>query len=128
MLFEEVRFRNETELMQADHPVLTDYFITLSKEMEYLNRKNQVKGVLSLYPVSQRVRRFEVLPFYVFSSTRTSYASIKLVEEVFSEFYLKTEVLPVINPIHSSYIERFTELPNHLVKKFITRGAVLYGN
>ena len=128
MLFEEVKYRNKKEFIESQDHLLTDYFLQLSDELKYLESKRQLKGVLSLYPQRSRKTEFEVLPFYTFSTNRTSYASLKLVEDVFANFYLQTDILPIVNPIHHSYIKNYKDLPRHLVRKFLDRGALLYAN
>lgn len=127
-LFEEVRYRGEDEFLQSQDPILTDYFIWLSRELRSLQDKQQVRGILSLFPLKPRKTKFEVLPFYAFSTNRTAYATLVNLEDVFANFYIKTDIFPVINSIHHSYIENYKELPHPLVRKFFQRGALLYDN
>ena len=126
MIFELVKYRDEDEFPYDQHPDLSDHFMLLKQSFRQLEEKPQVRGIISLFPPESRKTGIEVLPFYSFSSNRTGYAALKLLEEVFAEFYLKTEILPVINTMHCKFIRQYRELPVHIVRRFQERGAILY--
>ena len=128
MIFELVKYKLEEELPFNQHPALSDHFMRLKQSFRQFEDKPQVKGIISLFPVKPRKIKMEVLPFYSFSSNKTGYAALKLLEDVFAEFYLQTEILPVINPMHFTYIKKYKNLPLHIVRKFQNRGAVLYAS
>lgn len=128
MLFDLVRYKNRNELPFEQYPALSDYFTILNEAFIQFEVKPQIKGIVSLYPTRPRKTKMDILPFYSFSTNRTGYAALKQLENVFAEFYLQTEILPVINPIHASYLDKYKELPLHIVRKFQKRGVILYGN
>jgi len=128
MLFELVKYQRRDEFPFNQHPILSDHFMMLHKSFLQFEKKPQIRGIISLFPFKPRKTKLEVLPFYSFSTNKTGYAALKLLEDVFAEFYLKTEILPVINPMHFTYIENYKKLPMHIVRKFQKRGAVLYAS
>lgn len=61
----------------------------------------------------------------VFHSHQTPYAAIDALAPPLAEFFMQTEVLPVLEPIFARYKDRLEELAPSLYRQFADRGILI---
>ena len=60
-----------------------------------------------------------------FHSHQTPYAAIDALAPPLAEFFMQTEILPVLEPIFTRYKERIEELSPSLYRQFADRGILI---
>ena len=60
-----------------------------------------------------------------FDTHQTPYAAIDALAPPLAEFFMQTEILPVLDPIFSRYKDRLEELSPVLYRKFAERGILI---
>jgi len=132
-----VRYSTRDEFPRREYPRLTDHFLALSDEFEKKKRNKTIKKIVVIYPKIRRTRygqsplKKEGIPseieFPVFCSNRTIYATIKEVAPIFTKFYMKTSIFPIVSPYPMKIMEYFNDMmPEPVVESFRTRGALIY--
>lgn len=122
-----LKYSERDQFPSDSHPVITDYFYCLGNQFIKLDHPKNVVGIVGIYPRREPRRPIESLSFFSFSTSRTAYAALRNLEEVFAEFYLQTGVLPYINPLSQRYFEKPKELSQSLLNVFARNGALIYG-
>lgn len=122
-----LKYPERAQFPTDSHPIITDYFYSLGNQFIEPGLSKSVVGVVGVYPRREPRRAVESLSFFAFSTSRTAYAALRDLEEVFAEFYLQTGVLPFINPLSKRYYEKPHEMPQSLLKVFARNGALIYG-
>lgn len=122
-----IKYKDPYKFPFDQNPVSSDYLLTLVNEIGDKKPPTTIKEIVSLFPKREPKYQLTVLPFFVFCTNRTIYSALKDVEEVFTEFYLRTGVLPNIRPLASFYLRHPKDLPLGLLADFNRRGGVVYG-
>jgi hypothetical protein len=60
-----------------------------------------------------------------FHSHQTPYAAIDALAPPLAEFFMQTEILPVLDPIFARFKERIEELSPVLYRQFAQRGILI---
>lgn len=60
-----------------------------------------------------------------FHSHQTPYAAIDALAPPLAEFFMQTEILPILEPVFSRYKERLAELSPALSRQFAERGILI---
>jgi len=126
MLQRHIRFTNMEQLPFDSFPALSDCFYGFSQHLLQLESKRQVMALVSLFPNKPPMRRVATLPFYSFSTNRTSYGALELLEGVLADFYLATDIFPLITPLRYRCAEDMDQLPSVLTNGLQERGVLLY--
>ena len=126
-LIQYLKYAERAQFPTESHPAITDYFYSLGNQFTEQNRPRSVVRIVGVYPRREPRRPIESLSFFAFSKSRTAYAALRNLEDVFAEFYLRTGVLPYINPLSQRYFEKPKELSQSLLNVFARNGALVYG-
>jgi len=126
-LIQYLKYSDRTQFPTESHPAISDYFHTLGNHLYQQNRSKSLVGIVGIYPRKEPRCHIESLSFFAFSGSRTAYAALRDVEDVFADFYLQTGVLPYINPLSQRFFEKPKELSQSLLNVFARNGALVYG-
>lgn len=126
-LIQYLKYADSTQFPTKSHPATSDYFHTLGNQIIQLDRPKSLVGIVGVYPRREPDRPIESLSFFAFSGSRTAYAALTELEDVFADFYLLTGVLPYINPLSKGYFAKPKELSQYLLNVFSRNGALIYG-
>ena len=55
----------------------------------------------------------------------TAYAAVDALAEPLAEFFLQTNILPIVDPIHERFKDRLEELAPELFRRFSERGILI---
>jgi hypothetical protein len=124
---EYLKYRHPEEFPVDRHPISTDYFLTLLRSTKDDPPPKSVKEIVGLFPRREPRLKLTTLPFYVFTTSRTIYSGLRQLENVFTEFYMSTGVLPNIKLIQSYYLTHPKDLPWEVIGEFGKRGGLIYG-
>jgi hypothetical protein len=91
-----------------------------------LQSRRTIKNVIGLYPTRSLRRSPDSFGFYAFCTNRTAFAALIAMEDVFTEFYMDTSILPLISPLPYRFFREPDLLPKRIVKDIRTRGVMLY--
>lgn len=61
----------------------------------------------------------------VFHLHRTAYAAVDALAEPLAEFFIQTNILPVVEPIHDRFKYQLEELAPRLYHRFLERGILI---
>lgn len=124
---EYVRYRNREDYPMESYPAISDFFYTLSMRVGEVAPSRRVLGIVGLYPFRRSARPIDTISFVTFSTTRTTYAALKDVEDIFADFYLQSGILPYINPLPQVYFKEPELLPGKVKSILHKQGAYIYG-
>jgi hypothetical protein len=122
-----LKYSDRTQFPTESHPATSDYFHSLGNQFIQRKRSKSLVGIVGIYPRKEPRHAIESLSFFAFSGSRTAYAALRDVEDVFADFYLRTGVLPYINPLSKRFFEKPKELSQSLLNVFMRNGALVYG-
>jgi hypothetical protein len=109
------------------YPLISDYFISLGSRLTSFGPTHTIKQVIGIYPSRPHTRTPGSLFFHAFCTNRTAFAALMALEEVFTEFYMETSVLPLITPLPYRFYLEPKMLPDRILRPIKTRGVILYG-
>lgn len=101
----------------------------LLSELPYFLRhhKRRLQSVNEMVVVVSNRRH--ITPSHVFVNAfhrhRSAYAAVDALAEPLAEFFLRTDILPVVEPIHDRFKDRLEELAPELYRKFSERGILI---
>jgi hypothetical protein len=82
--------------------------------------------LVGLFPERSKTQRPKSIQFFAFSRCRSTYAALRDVEDVFAEFYLMTDMLPVITPAPDSLLRHLDRMPDQPRLEMSKRGVLVY--
>jgi len=101
-----------------------------------LMRVNSITSIMKERKISKSIKHIIAIPrfrrqgdnmmFYAFATNRTAYGVIRRLSKVFTEWYLETELLPLIKPIQNKFYNKPKQLPYNIVKNLRERGVKVY--
>jgi hypothetical protein len=129
-----IRYTKPQDFPISEYPVLTDHFLGLNLEFKRHPPKKTVKKILGVYPTRKKLREklcpekknVSFLYFPVFSTSKTSYATIKELSSVFSEYFINLSIIPIISPYPDYLFAEPKLLAKNTFDNFYENGAILY--
>ncbi len=122
-----LKYKTSNDLPTQVYPALSDHFVTLTHTLRDADLPSTLAGVIGIFPFRKPRTEPDSVSFFTFSSNRTAYAALRDVEEIFAEFYLRTGVLPYLNPMPRSFYLNPDTLPRKTRTLFGKQGAFIYG-
>lgn len=123
------RYTSQQDFPYDVFPQLSDSYMVLSSWLRQGNLSNRVISVAGTFPSKYFARRQPpTLDFFPFTTNRTAYAAIREVEDVFAQFYLATNILPYLHPLPATWLKQPNLLPDNLLRRFRSKGALLYAS
>ena len=104
-------------------PVLQDNLHLSSDLFTRMQVRPTIRFVLTAPPLR---RPGNSIVFYAFATNRTAFGAIQDIESVFAQWFLKTRILPIINPIPMKYYEEPEMLPKEWYTTITKRGVGIY--
>jgi len=120
-----IRYTDPHEFPRTDYPRVTDYFVALIDEVNSKRPKHTIKEIIGLYPKMEN-EKLSTIVFPVFSTSKTSYATIKELAPIFANSFKNSSITPIISPYPYKIYEKPYILPRWTLKRFKDFGALLY--
>jgi len=123
-LLEQIKFSPADQIFPSGiNPVLQDYL-----HVAYdIFRSRPIKKTIKLVVTAPPLKRFgNSILFHAFASNKTAYGTIEDLEKVFADWFIRTDILPIINPIPFKYIETPQLLPKAWYSPIRNRGVLIY--
>jgi hypothetical protein len=124
----ELRYPTPNEFPLNEFPVISDYLLQLRSVAVQRPPPESVRALVGLYPARKPVRPLASLQFYSFNRTRSLYASLREMEDILGEFYLLSDIMPMVTPLPASFLAHPHDLPSRVAKTLRQRGALIYGS
>ncbi len=112
--------RTFPENMRLD---LQDQLLYSSKLFVSYKIKPSIRLIITAPPLK---RSGNSILFHAFATNHTAYGTILDLEPIFTEWFLQTKIMPIINPIPITYFEEPELLPRKLFSYISTRGVKIY--
>ena len=127
-MLEFVRYRDGTELPSNLFPSISDHLRSLRSLAQRQPPPESVRAVISMFPTRATAKTPAVLRFYSFNRTRSIYASLRAMEGMLCDFYLRSEIMPMVTPLPAAFLYHPEQLPEGVVNALRQRGAVIYAS
>lgn len=126
-LLQHLKYHSREEFPMEAYPALSDHMYSLASRLQDSQPVRGVVGIVGLYPARPVKRPPTSASFFTFTTSRTAYAALRDVEDIFADFYLRSGILPHISPLPKRYFDEPTALSQSLLTTFAKQGALLYG-
>jgi hypothetical protein len=123
----ELRYPTPDQFPLNQFPVISDYLLQLRSVTHRRPPPDSVRALVGVYPVRKPARTPGSLSFYSFNRTRSVYASLREMEDILAEFYLLSDIMPMVTPLPASLLSHPSDLPSEVVRTLRQRGALIYG-
>ena len=120
-----IRYSDPNEFPSREYPHLTDNFLVLTDELNTHRPKKTIKKIIGFYPGIKKDKSSTII-FPVFSTSKTSYATIKELAPIFAKSFADSSITPIISPYPFKFYKEPDTLPRWTLNKFKEYGAMLY--
>jgi hypothetical protein len=124
-MFPDVRYKEEQEFPVKEFPVLSDHLIVLRRTLAHRHPPDSVRGLVGVFPSRKLVKQPSSLRFYSFNRNRTIYGALRDMEQMLADFYLRSDILPLVIPFPERAFEK-KRLPETVMAALYHRGALIY--
>jgi hypothetical protein len=104
-------------------PSLRDHLQRSSQLFNQRLVKSTIRFVVTAPPPR---RPGKSIVFYAFATNRTAFGTISDLESIFTDWFLETRILPIINPIPIKYFVEPKLLPREWYSSISIRGIRIY--
>lgn len=126
-LLELVRYKAITDFPTRDNPIISDYLTQLVQNVESTKIPKQTLGIVGVIPKNKVTKAPDYMFFYTMTTRLTSYAALRDVEEIFADFYLRSNVLPDITSFSKRYYYDIKNFPVFTANVIGKQGVLIYG-
>jgi hypothetical protein len=104
-------------------PILEDRLQFASQLFQQRRVKPTIRFVVSAPPPQ---RPGKSIVFHAFATNRTAFGAVQDLESLFADWFLETQILPIINPIPMKYYKEPEMLPKDWFSSISIRGVRIY--